>query len=90
MYICFAYVSAFVYSKFVFPGSVRVDVQISLAGLEGTAFLTPSKQVVLVLMNKGDTSTTVKISDVLPGGGDKKQALKFTALAHSIQTFLYT
>lgn len=77
-------------SKFVFPGSVRVDVQISSADLEGTAFLTPSKQVVLVLMNKGDTSTTVKISDVMPGGNYKKQALMFTALAHSIQTFLYT
>lgn len=77
-------------SKFVFPGSVRVDVQISSADLETTAFLTPSKQVVLVLMNKGDTSTTVKISDVMPGGNYKKQALMFTALAHSIQTFLYT
>lgn len=68
-----------------------MDVQISSADLEATAFLTPSKQVVLVVMNKEDTSTTVKISDVVPGGGGgKKQAMKFTALAHSIQTFVYT
>lgn len=67
-----------------------MDIQISSADVEGTAFLTPSKQVVLVLMNRGDASITVKISDVMPGGGNKKQALKFTALAHSIQTFLYT
>ena len=67
-----------------------MDVQISSAELEATAFLTPSKQVVLVVMNKEDASTTVKISDVVPGGAGKKQAVKFTALAHSIQTFIYT
>ena len=85
-----AYTCPFSYSKFVFPGSVRVDIQISSVDVEGAAFLAPSKQVVLVLMNRGDASTTVKISDVMPGGDNKKQALKFTVLAHSIQTFLYS
>lgn len=88
-YLCLFF--EFFCSKFVFPGSVRVDVQISSPDLEATAFLTPSKQVVLVVMNMEDASTTVKISDVMPGGGGgKKQAMKFTALAHSIQTFIYT
>ena len=56
--------------------------------LEALAFLTPDKQVVVIVMNTGDQPITFKLLDVVTGGN--KQAVKITALAHSIQTFLYT
>ena len=54
--------------------------------LEALAFLTPNKQVVVIVMNTGDQPITFKLLDV---GSGNKQAVKITALAHSIQTFLY-
>ena len=54
--------------------------------LECTAFFTPKKQVVVVVMNTGDQPITFKLLDVLAGS---TQAVKVTALPHSIQTFLY-
>ena len=54
--------------------------------LETVAFLTPDKQVTVIVMNTGDGPVTFKLSDI---AGSSKQAVKITALAHSIQTFLY-
>ena len=48
--------------------------------LECTA---PLKQVVVVVMNTGDQPITFKLLDT---SGGKQQAVKVTALAHSIQT----
>ena len=73
-------------SKFVPRGSVRVSNVVAGSSLEAVAFLTPDKQVVVILMNTGDQPITFKLLDVL---GSSKQAVKITALAHSIQTFLY-
>ena len=56
------------------------------SSLEAIAFLTPDKQVVVVVMNTGDQPITFKLLDIINGN---KQAVKITALAHSIQTFLY-
>ena len=77
------------YSKFVPPGSVCIDVKNSTS-LESTAFLTPNKQCVLIVMNTQDASVDIKISDILPNSGNKKRAFKITILAHSIQTFIYS
>ena len=57
------------------------------SSLEATAFLTPNKQVVVVVMNTGDQPITFKLLDI---AGNYKQAVKVTALAHSIQTFTYS
>ena len=51
-----------------------------------TAFLTPSNQVVVVVMNTGDSDIAFKLVDIKDAG---KQAVKVIALAHSIQTFVY-
>ena len=75
-------------SKFVPRGSVRVFNVVVGSALEALAFLTPDKQVVVIAMNTGDQPITFKLLDVVSGGS--KQAVKITALAHSIQTFLYT
>ena len=48
------------------------------SSLEAVAFLTPDKQVVVIAMNTGDQPITFKLLDI--------QAVKITALAHSIQT----
>ena len=56
------------------------------SSLEAVAFLTPDKQVVVIVMNTSDQPITFKLLDVV---GSDKQAVKITALAHSIQTFLY-
>ena len=75
------------HSKNVTRGSVRISNTIfNSNSLECTAFLTPSNQVVVVVMNPGDKPVTFKMVDISGGG---KQALKVTALAHSIQTFTY-
>ena len=56
--------------------------------LESTGFITPENKVVLVVMNRQGTDIVIKIRDVLPSTG-AAQAIKFTAIAHSIQTFIY-
>ena len=74
-------------SKYVPRGSVRISNMVSNTSLECTAFLTPSNQVVVVVMNTEDSDITFKLMDLLP---NSKQAAKLTALAHSIQTFIYS
>ena len=73
-------------SKFVLRGSVRISNVVVGSSLEAVAFLTPDKQVVVIVMNTGDQPVTFKLLDIV---GSNKQAIKITALAHSIQTFLY-
>ena len=74
-------------SKFVPRGSLRVFNAVLGSSLEATAFLTPEKQVVVMVMNTGDQPITFKLLDNFNGS---KQAVKVTALAHSIQTYLYS
>ena len=57
------------------------------SSLECVAFVTPSDQVVVVVMNRGDSSVTFKLLDT--GASGTQQALKVEALPHSIQTFIY-
>ena len=76
----------FISSKFVPRGSVRISNIVSNSSLECTAFLTPSSQVVVVVLNTGDSDITFKLTDTSPTG---KQAVKLTAVAHSMQTYLY-
>ena len=66
---------------------MRVLNEVRGSSLEAVAFLTPQKQVVVVVMNRGDDPVTFKLADCI---GGSTQAVKITALAHSIQTFLYT
>ena len=56
------------------------------SSLECVAFLTPLEDVVVVVMNRGDDAVTFKLLD---DNGGNMQALKLTALPHSIQTFVY-
>lgn len=77
----------FVCSKFVPRGSTRIYSSVMNSSLESVAFLTPSKQVIVVVMNRGDNSVTFKLLDDDTGGD--KRAVKVTALPHSIQTFIY-
>ena len=51
--------------------------------LECVAFLTPTSNVVVVIMNRGDNAVSFKLFDA-----DKQKAVKVTALMHSIQTFV--
>ena len=73
-------------SKFIPRGSVRVSHYVLGSSLEVASFLTPDKQVVVVVMNRGDQPVTFKLLD---DDGGKLQAVKVSAVAHSIQTFLY-
>ena len=83
----FVFFPLFTCSKFVPRGSVRIGMYITNSTLEAAAFVTPTGQVVLVVMNTDSADQTVKLADVSPGGGAR--ALKFVALAHSIQTFTF-
>ena len=78
----------FSYSKYTPRGSLRIYNKAFGDGLECTAFLTPDKQVVVVIMNTSDQPITFKLIDTVNGGNI--QAVKITALAHSIQTFIYS
>ena len=53
--------------------------------MESAAFVTPDKEVVVVVMNTGDSPVTFKLTDITR----TVQSVKVTALSHSIQTFLY-
>ena len=59
------------FSKFVSPGSVRIDWSLGdkvSEDVETTAFLTPDDDVVVVIMNKGKDSTSVTLVDAMTGG----------------------
>jgi len=75
-------------SKFVPRGSRRISTAVVNSTLECTAFLTPSpnQKVVVMVMNTGDQPVTFKLADLYQG---MVQAVKVTALPHSIQTFFY-
>ncbi|VDN00299.1 unnamed protein product [Onchocerca ochengi] len=53
------------FSKFIPPGSVRIDLHFYLKPIsyEGIAFVTPTHQRVLVLLNRGNKSVTFSIED---------------------------
>ena len=54
------------------------------SSLEAVAFLTPDKMV--IVMNREEHPVTFKLLDITDGN---RQAVSITALARSIQTFLY-
>ena len=56
------------------------------SGLECTAFVTPDKQIVVVVMNTGDKSVHFKLEDINNGGS---RSVSAAALPQSIQTFIY-
>ena len=61
-------------SKFVPRGSVRISNTATNTSLECTAFLTPSNQViVVVVMNTGDSDIAFKLVDIKDAG---KQAVE--------------
>ena len=74
-------------SKFTPRGSTRIFNSVVNSSLECVAFLTPSDNVVVVVLNRGDSSVSFKLLDT--GTDGNQQALKVTALPHSIQTFVY-
>ena len=75
------------HSKFTPRGSTRIYSSVVNSSLECVAFLTPSSDMVVVVMNRGDNSITFKLLDTDLSGN--QQALKITAIPHSIQTFIY-
>ena len=84
--IYLAYIILFlVHSKFVPRGSLRIYNEVTGGGLECTAFITPDKLIVVVVMNTGDKSVQFKLEDI--NGGS--QSVNVVALPHSIQTFMY-
>ena len=70
-------------SKFTPHGSRRIFSSVMNTQLECVAFLTPTGNVVIVVMNRGDSSVSFKLFD-----GDEQKAVHVTALMHSIQTFI--
>ena len=62
------------------------EQELSLSLLVCQHLLYPSNQVVVVVMNTGDSDIAFKLVDIKDAG---KQAVKVIALAHSIQTFVY-
>ena len=74
-------------SKFTPRGSTRIYSSVMNSSLEAVAFLTPKEEVIVVVMNREDNPITFKLLDEDKSG--KQQALKVTALPHSIQTFIY-
>ena len=70
-------------SKFTPRGSRRIFSSVMNTQLECVAFLTPTGNVVIVVMNRGDSSVSFKLFD-----GDEQKAVNVTALMHSIQTFI--
>ena len=73
-------------SKYIPRGSQRILRNVAgTDSLESAAFVTPDKQVVVVVMNTADHAVTFKLADVT----GTVQSVNVTALPHSIQTFLY-
>ena len=72
-------------SKYVPRGSVRIHTDTVGTTLENIGFITPDKEVVVVIMNTGDESVKFKLKDY-----DHARAVNVTALPHSIQTFIYS
>ena len=72
------------FSKYVPQGSRRIGwaLEGDAANVEATAFLTPSDEVVAVVMNTGDAAQSIKLSDC---GATAAVDLP----AHSIQTLRY-
>ena len=66
---------------------MRISSSVVGSTLESIAFLTPKQEVVVVVMNTGDGPITFKLLDMV---ADQSEAVKVTALPHSIQTFVYT
>ena len=65
---------------------MRIANSVEGSALECIAFLTPESEVVVVAMNTGDSPITFKLLDIVAG---QPEAVKVTALPHSIQTFVY-
>jgi glucosylceramidase len=74
-------------SKFVPPGSVRLGTELSdtmNGSIAAASFLTPSKEVVVVVMNQNDTDAEIVLHDT-----SKELATTYQIPAHGITTFVY-
>ncbi|GMH88248.1 hypothetical protein TrST_g10311 [Triparma strigata] len=75
------------FSKFVKPGSVRIDWSLgddAPADVETTAFLTPDDDIVVIVMNKGNEDASVTVVDA--ASGDKAD---ISISARSMNTLVY-
>jgi len=70
------------FSKFLVPGSVRINSACN-GGLGCTAFLRPDNTIAVVVLNTGDNAVTFKLQQ-------GTQAAKIDIPDHSIATFTYT
>lgn len=76
------------FSKFVAPGSVRIDWSLDnevSKDVETTAFLTPDDDVVVVIMNKGKDSAKLTLVDATTDG-----VANVEIPPHSINTLVYS
>ncbi|MFZ1528767.1 MAG: glycoside hydrolase family 30 protein [Ferruginibacter sp.] len=69
------------FSKYILPGAKRVISSPSRSALSSTAFLNPNGQLVVIVMNSGNTTVPYKL-------WIKGKAADVTALPHSIQTLV--
>ncbi|EJW77204.1 hypothetical protein WUBG_11887 [Wuchereria bancrofti] len=75
------------FSKFIPPGSVRIELHFYMkpVSYEGVAFVTPTHQQVLVLLNRGNKSVTFSVEDIAKDG----MALRIQLESKSIATVIW-
>lgn len=75
------------FTKFLTPESVRIDVSstgyLVIPGLETTAFVTPDKHVVVIVLNRDNFSRTYWINHPTSG------YIRTKIGSHTIQTFVF-
>jgi glucosylceramidase len=69
------------FSKYIKPGAKRIACSSSRAQLEATAFVNPDGQIVVIVMNQGDTEVSFRLYM-------GEMAAEPISLPHSIMTFL--
>lgn len=74
-------------SKFVPPGSIRIETNLSDTlddSIAAASFLTPNKEIVVVAMNQNDEDVEIVLTDSV-----KEVAASYQIPAHGITTFVY-
>ena len=75
-------------SKFVPPGSVRVDSTLSEA-LPNTAFVTPDGELVLIVANQDTNQSLTSFVNVVDAQEQIQQQFKFNIPSQSVMTFVW-
>jgi len=70
------------FSRFIPPDSVRIGIQLSSNDLESVAFLTPQDEIVVVLMNRANSTLEYRIEDL-------EYHVRHSIPGHAIQTLIY-